>query len=69
MASNSARKLLTVFNEGAGLLYLLHGAGTASTANYSVRVSSGDYLEIEKYTGTVTGIYGAAGTARVTEIS
>ena len=69
MASNSARKLLTVFNEGVGTLYVLYGAGTASTANYSVRVSSGDYLEIEKYTGTVTGIYGAAGTARVTEFS
>jgi hypothetical protein len=69
MASNSARKLLTVFNEGSGLLYLLYGAGTATTANYSVRINSGDYLEIEKYTGTVTGIYGTAGTARVTEIS
>jgi hypothetical protein len=69
MASNSARKLLTVFNEGAGILYLLYGAGTATTANYSVRINSGDYLEIEKYTGTVTGIYGTAGTARVTEIS
>lgn len=69
MASNSARKLLTVFNEGSGILYLLYGAGTASTANYSVRINSGDYLEIEKYTGAVTGIYGTAGTARVTEIS
>jgi hypothetical protein len=69
MASNSARKLLTVFNEGLGTLYVLYGAGTASTANYSVRISSGDYLEIEKYTGTVTGLFGTAGTARVTEIS
>jgi hypothetical protein len=69
MASNSARKLLTVFNEGAGILYLLYGAGTATTANYSVRIGSGDYLEIEKYTGAVTGIFGTTGTARVTEIS
>ena len=69
MASNSARKLLTVFNEGAGLLYLLYGAGTASITNYSVRINSGDYLEIEKYTGAVTGIFGTAGTARATEIS
>jgi hypothetical protein len=69
MASNSARKLLTVFNEGAGVLYLLYGAGTASITNYSVRINSGDYLEIEKYTGAVTGIFGTAGTARATEIS
>jgi hypothetical protein len=69
MASNSARKLLTVFNEGSGLLYLLYGVGTASITNYSVRVASSDYLEIEKYTGAVTGIFGGAGTARVTEIS
>lgn len=69
MASNSARKLLTVFNEGAGVLNLLYGAGTASTVNYSVRINSGDYLEIEKYTGTVTGIFTTAGTARVTEVS
>ena len=69
MASNSARKLLTVFNEGAGVLYLLYGAGAASITNYSVRINSGDYLEIEKYTGAVTGIFGTAGTARATEIS
>lgn len=68
-SANSARKLLTVFNEGVGTLYVLYGAGTASTSNYSVRLNSGDYLEIEKYTGTVTGVFGTAGTARVTEIS
>ena len=69
MSANSARKLLAVFNEGAGTLYVLYGAGTASTSNYSVRLNSGDYLEIEKYTGAVTGIFGTAGTARVTEVT
>jgi hypothetical protein len=68
-ASNSARKLLTIFNEGAGLLYVLYGNGTATTSNYSVRINSGDYLEIDKYTGAVTGIFGSAGTARITEIT
>jgi hypothetical protein len=68
-ASNSARKLLTIFNEGAGLLYVLYGNGTASATNYSVRINSGDYLEIDKYTGAVTGIFGSAGTARITEIT
>ena len=69
MDSNSARKLLTVFNEGPGTLQVLYGAGTASVSNYSVRLSSGDYLEVEKYTGAVTGIFGTAGTARVTEVT
>ena len=69
MSANSARKLLAVFNEGAGTLYVLYGAGTASTSNYSVRLNSGDYLEIEKYTGAVTGIFSTAGTARVTEVT
>jgi len=68
-ASNSARKLLTIFNEGTGLLHVLYGAGTASTSNYSVRLNSGDYLEIEKYTGAVTGIFASSGMARVTEIT
>lgn len=67
-ASEANRKLLTIFNEGAGNLYVLYGNGTASTTNYSVRVNAGDYLEIEKYTGEVRAIFATAGTARVTEI-
>lgn len=66
---NTFRKLLTVFNEGPGNLHILYGAGTASTTNYSVRLSTGDYLEIDKYTGQVNAIFATAGTARVTEIT
>lgn len=68
-ASNSSRKLLTIFNEGAGNLHVLYGNGTASTTNYSVRIASGDYLEVDKYTGQLTAIFASAGTARVTEIT
>ena len=68
-SSNSSRKLLTIYNEGAGNLHVLYGSGTASTTNYSVRLSTGDYLEIEKYTGQVNAIFATAGTARVTEIT
>jgi hypothetical protein len=68
-ASNSSRKLLTIYNEGAGNLYVLYGNGTASSTNYSVRLAAGDYLEIEKYTGDLTGIFATAGTAYVTEIT
>jgi hypothetical protein len=68
-ASNSNRKLLTVFNEGGGTLFILLGSGTASTTNYSLRILSGDYYELEKYTGEVNAIFGTAGTAKITEIT
>ena len=68
-ASNSSRKMLTIYNEGAGNLHVLYGSGTASTTNYSVRLFAGDYLEIDKYTGQVNAIFSATGTARVTEIT
>jgi len=66
---NPARKLLTIYNEGAGNLHVLYGSGTASTTNYSVKLFTGDYLEIDKYTGQVNAIFASAGTARVTEIT
>jgi len=68
-SSNSSRKVLTIYNEGAGNLHVLYGSGTASTTNYSVKLFSGDYLEIDKYTGQVNAIFATAGTARVTEIT
>jgi len=68
-ASNPNRKLLTVFNEGSGTLFILLGSGTASTTNYSLRILSGDYYELEKYTGEVNAIFGSAGTAKITEIT
>lgn len=67
-SSNSNRKVLIIYNEGAGNLHVLYGAGTASTTNYSVRVDAGNYLEIGKYTGEVRAIFATSGTARVTEI-
>jgi len=68
-ASNSSRKILTIYNEGAGNLHILYGSGTASTTNYSVKLATGDYLEVPQYTGQLTAIFASAGTARVTEIT
>lgn len=65
---NLNRKVLTIYNEGAGNLHILYGDSTASTTNYSVKLFAGDYLEIDKYTGQVNAIFTATGTARVTEI-
>jgi hypothetical protein len=68
-ASNSNRKLLTIFNEGNGTLFILLGSGTASTSNYSLRLLGGDYYELEKYTGELNAIFASSGTAKVTEIT
>jgi hypothetical protein len=68
-ASNSNRKLLTIFNEGNGTIFILLGSGTASTSNYSLRLLAGDYYELEKYTGELNAIFTPAGTAKVTEIT
>lgn len=63
------RKLLTIYNEGAGNLHVLYGSGTASTTNYSVRLAANDYIEINRYVGQVNAIFAATGTARITEIT
>jgi len=69
-ASNANRKGLTIFSEGAGLLYITLGTSTTSTTSYTARLSAGDYYEVPfEYTGLVGGIFATAGTARVTVLS
>lgn len=68
-AANASRNLLTVFNQGPGTLYVVYGVSPASITNYSVRLSPGDYLEVDKYTGELKAIFDSPGTAKVTEIS
>lgn len=69
-AANSSRKGLTIFNEGAGLLYVTLGTSTTTATSYTTRLSAGDYYEVPfEYTGLVGGIFGTSGTARVTEVT
>lgn len=68
-SANSLRKLLTIYNEGPATLYVLYGSGSASATNYSVRLDTKDYLEIEKYTGVVSGFYASTGVGKVTQIT
>ena len=67
---NATREVLTVFNEGAGLLFVCPGA-TCTTVQYQVRLSSGDYWEAPNHQTTIThsAVFATAGTARVTEVS
>jgi hypothetical protein len=68
--SSTARLGCTIFNEGAGRLYATLGTGTTSTTSYTVSVGSGEYYEVPmNYTGLIGGIFGTAGTARVTVLS
>ena len=72
--SYAGRTALTVFNEGPGTLYIapyyIGPASAVSTTHYMVRLSAGDYWECPA--GSLPlfyyGIFGSAGTARVTQI-
>ena len=67
---NATREVLTIFNEGAGNLFVCPGA-TCTTVQYQVRLSSGDYYEVPNHQTTIThsAVFATAGTARVTEVS
>jgi hypothetical protein len=67
---NATREVLTIFNEGAGLLFVCPGALCTTTA-YQVRLSSGDYYEVPNHQTTIThsAVFATAGTARVTQVS
>jgi len=69
VSSNAGRVCLTIFNEGAGNLYIAAGAGCTTTV-YQVRLSSGDYWECPKEQVTMehSAVFGSTGTARVTQI-
>ena len=68
--ASTARLGCTVFNTGPGNLHILLGTGTASTSNFTVRLSAGDYYEVPaNFTGLIGGIFATAGTAEVTELS
>jgi hypothetical protein len=66
----AGRDVLTVFNEGAGNLFISAGA-TATTISYQVRLSAGDYWECPEGQRSLihTAVFATAGTARVTEVS
>jgi hypothetical protein len=68
--SSTGRLGCQVFNEGSGNLHITLGTATTSTSLYTVRLASGDYLEVpSNYTGLIGGIFATAGTARVTILS
>lgn len=70
IAAADGRLGCTIFNIGPGNLHVLLGTATASTSNFTVRLSSGDYYEVpSNFTGLIGGIFATAGTAKVTILS
>jgi hypothetical protein len=68
--ASTGRLGCTIYNTGPGNLHVLLGTGTASTSNFTVRLSAGDYYEVPfNYTGLIGGIFATAGTAEVTTLS
>jgi len=72
IASNTARRGATVYNDSATAnLYIKLGA-TASTTSFTAKVGPDSYFELPQavYTGVVDGIWDAAvGNARITELT
>ena len=70
VTATTARKTLTVYNSGAGDLYISPTA-TCTTTNFQVKLASGDYWECPEQQVTLghTAVYATAGTAYVTTIS
>lgn len=62
--ANTARKMATVYNLGAGQLFV--NAGSSATTlggGFMVALSSGDYFECDYTTTTLSAIFATAGTA------
>jgi hypothetical protein len=76
LAANALRKGATFSNESAATLYILLGAGTVSSSNFTVTLTGEaaapySYYELPYgYTGAVHGIWGSAvGAVNITELS
>jgi hypothetical protein len=67
---NSNRKVLTIYNEGAGTLYVSAGT-TCTSGSYQVKLAAGEYWEAPANQTAVahTAVFSASGTARVTQVS
>lgn len=72
LASNASRKGAMLFNDSNQTLYLLFGSGVASASNYSVRIPSNSYFDLDMpvYTGQLNGLWNSAnGSVKVTELT
>lgn len=69
LASNTARKMATFFNDSTQALYLKLGT-TASSSSYTVKMAAASYYELPPpiFTGRIDGIWASAnGSVLITE--
>jgi len=69
LAANSNRKGIVFYNQGAGSCFIRLGTDPVSATNLSVGLGTSDTVTITGWTGAVQGIFSAAGTLSVTELS
>ncbi len=76
LAANANRLGAAFFNDSPSILYLLLGAGTASTTVYTAQIPAFGYYDLPLmkngvYTGIIKGIWSAdaSGAVRVTEFT
>lgn len=64
------RRVLSVFNEGPGLLYI-SGGGTCTTTSYQVRLGVGGYFECPagQISLAHSAVFATTGTARVSQVT
>ena len=71
LLASSKRDTASISYDGAATLYVLIGAGTPSSTNYTIKMGSGFFTYYEaphSYRGPIQGIWSAAvGSALVTE--
>lgn len=70
VSASAGRRVLTVFNEGTGALYISAGA-TCSTTTYQVRLGAGDYWEAPagQLSLAHTAVFGTIGSAKVIQVT
>lgn len=74
LTANQSRKQALVFNDSNNILYLVLGAGPASTTSFTVKIFPNGYYEAPtRFTGAIAGIWTGSGfgsgAARVTELT
>ena len=70
VSASAGRRVLTVFNEGTGVLYISAGA-TCNTTTYQVRLGAGDYWEAPEGQLSLahSAVFGTIGSAKVIQVT
>ena len=66
----AGRRVLSVFNEGTGVLYI-SGGGTCTSASYQIRLGVNEYWEAPagQLSLAHSAVFGTTGTARVSQVT